>query len=155
MADEFKIQYAGSATPIEVQELVDGATESRHIHSDIDKIIGGNIEKSAGATSTNVKAKLSYTTMTGAVAIEDATILNDNLGAVVDFVMVTITGAGSSGTPDVQITVDGTNFEHLLSGVGDFTILRLNNLDSANIQVKSSGATEVAVVDILRGVGLS
>jgi len=152
MADEFKIQYAGSATPIEIQELADGSDTVRAIHSNIDKVVGGSIEKSAGATSTNVKGHLSHTTTAAAVSIEDATIFNDNLGAVVDFFMITITGAGSSGTPDVEIAIDGTNYEFLIQGIGDFCIFRPAGADSANIKIKSSGATTLAVVDLLRGV---
>lgn len=151
MADEYKIHYRGSATPIEIQELADGSDSVRVIHSNIDKVVGGSIEKSAGATSTDVKYK-SYTTTTTGVAIEHATIFNDNLGAVVDFLMIVITAAGSTGTPDVELTIDGTNYEHLLSGVDDFMILRPAGLDSANIKIRSSGATELAVVDLLRGV---
>ena len=152
MADEYKIRYSGGATPIEIQELSDGVTTSRHMHSDVEKTVGGSIEKSGGSTSTNIKGKFTHTTETTERAIEHSSIFNDNLGAVVDFLMIAITAAGSSGTPDVKITLDGTNFEHLLSGVGDFTILSPAGLDSANIRIKSSGATELAVVDILRGV---
>ena len=152
MADEFKIQYAGSATPIEIQELADGSDTVRAIHSNVDKVIGGSIEKSAGATATNIKGHLAHTTTAAAVSIEDATIFNDNLGAVVDFLMIVITGAGSSGTPDVEISIDGTNYELFIQGIGDFEILRPAGLDSANLKIKSSGGTELAVVDILRGV---
>lgn len=152
MADEFKIQYAGSATPIEIQELADGSDTVRAIHSNVDKVIGGSIEKSGGSTAANVAGHLSHLTTTAAVSIEDATIFNDNLGAVVDFLMITITAAGSTGTPDVQIALDGTNYEQTISGIGDFIINRPAGLDSANIKIKSSGATTVAIVDILRGI---
>ena len=152
---EYKVLYTASATPIEVVTLVDGVTTQRNIHSDIDKIIGGSIEKSASTTSTNIKAKLPYRTTAVGVSIEHADIFNDNLGAVVDFLVVSIKDAGSTGTPDVELTVDGANYEHVLSGIGDFMVLRLANLDSANILIRSSGATEVADVDILRAVSLT
>ena len=152
MADAYKIRYAAGAIPIEIQELNDGTTFPRYMHSEVSKPIGGSIEKSGGSTSTNIKGKFSYTTETTERSIEHSTIFNDNLGAVVDFLMIAITAAGSTGTPDVKITLDGSNYEHLLSGVGDFTILSPAGLAGANIRIKSSGAIELAVVDIIIGV---
>lgn len=54
MADEFKIDFTVSATPVEKQQLANGTDYCYTAHSAIDKVIGGAISKSFGATSTKV-----------------------------------------------------------------------------------------------------
>jgi hypothetical protein len=150
MATTYKIQYAVSATPIEEVTLNDGADTARAVHSDIDKSVGGSKEISCSTAATNVNYK-DYTTTTGYVTLDAATIYNTTITNA-DFLMVKIREAGSTGTPDVFIHVAGVNDVIKLSGIGDATLLRLNAIEGLNLKLKSSGATELAKVDILYGL---
>jgi|TARA_R110002051_G_scaffold1431_2_gene8029 hypothetical protein len=150
MATTFKIQYAASATPIESTQLTDNSNVATSVHSSIDKSVGGGKEISCGSTSTNV-AYVDYTTIVTATTTLDAA-----LGATVtgiDFLMIKIREAGSSGTPDVTFRLGtGDTSTHVLSGVGDVMLLKPSGWDGADYEIFSSGATTVAKIDILYGI---
>ena len=150
----YAIKLRGSGVPIEIAELIDGIETGRNIHSDIDKKVRGIIERSStlvtingGQDSDKQIAYISYTTTTSGVALE-LDIISHALGSITTLV-IAITAAGSSGTPDCEISLDGSNYDMLLKGVGDHTVIQADNIAGDNIKLKSSGATKVAVVDIL------
>ena len=149
MATTFKIQYAASATPIESTQLTDSNNVATSVHSSIDKSIGGGKEISCGSTATDV-AYVDYTTITTAT-----TTLNAALGGTItaiDFLMIKIREAGSTGTPDVTFRLgSGDTSPHVLSGVGDVMLLKPSGWDGADYEIFSSGATTVAKLDILYG----
>jgi hypothetical protein len=150
MATTFKIQYAASATPIESTQLTDTSNVATSVHSSIDKSIGGGKEISCGTSATNV-SYVDYTTIVTATTTLDAA-----LGATVtgiDFLMIKIREAGSSGTPDVTFRLGtGDTSTHVLSGVGDVMLLKPSGWNGADYEIFSSGATTVAKIDILYGI---
>ena len=150
MATTFKIQYAASATPIESTQLTDNSNVATSVHSSIDKSVGGGKEISCGSTSTNV-AYVDYTTIVTATTTLDAA-----LGATVtgiDFLMIKIREAASTGTPDVTFRLGtGDTSTHVLSGVGDVMLLKPSGWNGADYEIFSSGATTVAKIDILYGI---
>tara|TARA_R110000744_G_scaffold40374_2_gene91582 strand:- start:1227 stop:1691 length:465 start_codon:yes stop_codon:yes gene_type:complete len=151
MADTFKIQYSGRATPIEEVEAADG-TKTRIIHSNIDKSIAGSIEYTLGSDASFLEYK-NYTTTTSEVELGHSTIFNKNLN--IDWMMVAITEAVGSTTPDCKIKFHGYGeiFWVWLKGVGDFTIMpmRSMNKDDALIELVSSNSNSIVKVDILIG----
>jgi len=146
----FKIQYSASATPIEATTLSDGSDVVTSVHSSIDKSVGGGKEISCNTTSTNVAYK-DYTTTTGYITLDAATIFNRTVTDA-DFLMIKIREVGSTGTPDVLIHFAGVDDALKLSGVGDVMMLRPNAIEGANIKLKSSAGTTLAKVDILYGL---
>ena len=150
MAITFKIQYAASATPIESTQLTDASNVATSVHSSIDKSIGGGKEISCGTSATNV-AYVDYTTIVTADTTLDAA-----LGATVtgiDFLMIKIREAASTGTPDVTFRLGtGDTSTHVLSGVGDVMLLKPSGWSGAHYEIFSSGATTVAKIDILYGI---
>jgi hypothetical protein len=150
MATTFKIQYAASATPIESTQLTDTSNVATSVHSSIDKSVGGGKEISCGTTATNV-AYVDYTTIVTATTTLDAA-----LGATVtgiDFLMIKIREAASTGTPDLTFRLGtGDTSTHVLSGVGDVMLLKPSGWDGADYEIFSSGATTVAKIDILYGI---
>ena len=150
MATTFKINYSASATPIEEIQATDTSNTARIVHSSIDKSIGGSKEISCASTATNV-AYVDYTTSQTVT-----TTLSDALGGAktgIDFLMIKIREAGSSGTPDVTLRLGtGDTSPHKLSGVGDVMLLRPSAWASADFEIFSSGATAIAKVDILYGM---
>tara|TARA_R100001443_G_C3356422_1_gene178045 strand:+ start:1605 stop:2087 length:483 start_codon:yes stop_codon:yes gene_type:complete len=157
VADTFAIKYSGKATPIEKVEAADG-TKTRIIHSNIDKIIGGSMEYELGGTDHFLEYK-SYTTTTGEVSLEHSTIFNKDID--VDWMMIAITEAAGSGTPDCKIKLEidavvPSTVEHYwlkLVGVGDFTIMPMRGLnqDGSDIELASTSSSTLAKVDILIG----
>lgn len=150
----YRIRLAGTGAPLEIAELVDGTEVSRNIHSSIGRKLHGLLDLAGGLTSidgTDTATKelryIQYTTTTVEAILEYA-ITSEGLGAVTALI-VAIVEAGSTGTPDCLISLDGTNFIYSLSGVGDHIIARLDDLAGNTIKFKSSGATELAIVDIL------
>ena len=145
-----KLNYSASATPIESTVLTDTTQSIDAIHSSIDKTVGGSNEISCGATATNV-AYADYTTITTAT-----TLLTAGLGGAItgiDFLMITIREAGSTGTPDVTLRLaTGDTSPQVLSGVGDVMLLRPSGWASNDYELFSSGATAVAKLDILWGI---
>jgi hypothetical protein len=150
MATTFKIQYAASATPIESTQLTDQSNVATSVHSSIDKSVGGGKEISCGTAATNV-AYVDYTTIVTATTTLDAA-----LGATVtgiDFLMIKIREAASTGTPDLTFRLGtGDTSTHVLSGVGDVMLLKPSGWDGADYEIFSSGATTVAKIDILYGI---
>ncbi|MAF89223.1 MAG: hypothetical protein CL963_01790 [Euryarchaeota archaeon] len=150
MATTFKIQYAASATPIESTQLTDESNVATSVHSSIDKSVGGGKEISCGTLATNV-AYVDYTTIVTATTTLDAA-----LGATVtgiDFLMIKIREAASTGTPDLTFRLGtGDTSTHVLSGVGDVMLLKPSGWDGADYEIFSSGATTVAKIDILYGI---
>lgn len=146
MASSFTVRYSGNVTPYEIVTLADGTTTIKALHSLIDKSIGGSIEKVIGDTASFVKY-IAYLTTTSAVPFNDPRIFN--IEATLNFLSVRILSAGSSGVPTVQLTIDGTNFDITLYGIGDFCIIPMNVVNMANVQIKSNGATTVANVEIM------
>ena len=146
----FKIQYAASATPIESTPLTDSNNVATSVHSSIDKSVGGGKEISCSSTETNVSYK-DYTTTVGYITLDAATVFNRTVTDA-DFLMIKIREKGSTGTPDVLVHFAGVDDALKLSGVGDVMMLRPNAIEGLNIKLKSSGATELAKVDILYGL---
>ena len=149
MATTFKINYAANATPIEAIQATDTSNVASIVHSSIDKSFGGNKLLSCGTTSTHVKYK-DYTTTDAYVTLEHANIMND-AGINCDFILVKIREAGSSGTPDVVISLNASTDHIKLQNIGDVCLLPLANVAGETIAFKSSGATELSKVDILIG----
>lgn len=151
----FKIQYNGSIIPKEVTTLSDGADDVTTLNSNIDKILGGSIEKSFGSSSTNVRYK-EYLTTTSGVLLSNASIFNSSPN--IKFLFIRIASAGSSGTPNCLIAFDSTpNYSIKLSGVNDFCIIPLDDsggiysLTAGDIRILSEGSTTVANVEIMIG----
>ncbi len=146
----FSIQYSAHCTPIEELEATDSSNKARLVHSSIDKSVGGGKEISCGTTATNV-AYVDYTTIVTATTTLDAA-----LGATVtgiDFLMIKIREAASTGTPDLTFRLGtGDTSTHVLSGVGDVMLLKPSGWDGADYEIFSSGATTVAKIDILYGI---
>lgn len=149
MARNFILQVKTSVIPVEVLTLDDATQSSRKQHSNIDRNVGGSIEIDCGSTDTNINVKSTYLTTTGAETID--TIFSDTITGI-DFLYVEILSAGDGGTPDVQISLDGTNYRHTFSGVGNFEQLRPSGKAGTAIKIKSSGATTVANVRIIIGL---
>jgi hypothetical protein len=151
-ADSFKIKYAASATPIESIVAADTTTHMSLVHSTIDKSIGGGKEIACGSTSTNVAYKEYITTAAG-VALNDATIASATVTGV-DFMIVKIKAAkdAAATAPDLDISLDGTNYEIKLIGVGDSCLLRLAALAGANIMFKSTATAGLCTIDIMWGL---
>ena len=150
MATAYKIKYAASATPIETLTAEDGTTKTSLVHSLIDKTIGGGAEADCGSAAANI-TYVDYTT-----TASNSTTLTTALGGVnitgIDFIMIKIREAGSTGTPDVILRlVDAAAAQQTLSGVGDVIMLRPAGWASDNYKIYSSGATELAKIDILYG----
>lgn len=146
MASSFTLRYNSNVIPYEIVTLADGTTTIKSIHSIIDKGIGGSNEKVIGDTSTFIKYKAYTTTITG-VAFTDSTILNTT--GSLNFLAVKIVSAASSSTPQVEISIDGTNYDIVLYGIGDMCVVPINPTDMANIKIKSSGATTLANIEIM------
>lgn len=147
MAD-YKIKYSASSTPIETITANDGTTKTSLVHSNIDKSIGGGIEIACGATATNVAYKEYTTTTTTTVHLD--TITGLTLTGL-DFLMVKIKAAGSTGTPDCTVEIGGQIASKLI-GAGDVCLLRPSAAAGDTIEIFSSGATEVAKIDIMYGI---
>ena len=151
MADTFAIQYSGKATPIEEVEAADGS-KTRIIHSNIDKSIAGSIEYELGGDASFLEYK-SYTTTAAEVQLGHADIFNKDLN--IDWMMVSITEAAGSGTPDCKIKFRAyaETFWVWLIGVGDFTIMPMRGLnkDDATVELVSTSSSTLAKVDILIG----
>ena len=151
MADTFAIQYSGKATPIEKVEAADGS-KTRIIHSNIDKNIAGSMEYELGGDASFLEYK-SYTTTSAEVQLGHADIFNKDLN--IDWMMVSITEAAGSGTPDCKIKLQGLTevFWVWLIGVGDFTIMPMRGLgkDDSTVELISTSSATLAKVDILIG----
>ncbi len=144
----FKVDYSASATPIEETLQTDTTQSSTMLHTSIDKSIGGGKVISCGATATNVFYQ-DYTTTTTTTATLTSIVSTTPTG--IDFIMVKIREAGSTGTPDCSVELSGVVCAKL-SGVGDVCILRPVGLAGTAVEIFSSGATELAKVDILFGI---
>lgn len=150
MARNFLLQVRTSVMPVEKLTLDDATQSTYHQHSQIDRNVGGSIEIDCGATDTNINVKDTYLTTTGGETID--TIYADTITGI-DSLYVEILSAGNGGTPDVQISLDAVNYRHTFSGVGRFEVLRPSNKAGTAIKIKSSGATTVANVRIIIGLG--
>lgn len=148
MATTFKINYSASATPIEEIQATDTNNVARIIHSSIDKSIGGSKEISCSTASTNVAYKDYTTTATNTTTLNAITSLTLT---GLDFLMIKIREAGSSGTPNVTVEI-GDQIASKIIGVGDVCVLRPSGAAGSTIEIFSSGATEVAKIDILYGI---
>lgn len=151
MADSFKIKYQGQATPIEVLDASGDAT-STIVHGEIGKTIYGSMEYTLGSDSSFLEYK-NYTTTTSDAELGSADIFNKDLN--IDWMMVAITEAAGSGTPDCKISFQG--YAEIvwvwLVGVGDFTIMPMRGLnkDDNTIELVSTSSSTLAKVDILIG----
>ena len=148
MATTFKIQYAASATPIESTQLTDENNVATSVHSSIDKSVGGGKEISCSTASTNVNYK-DYTTVATTTTTLNAITALTVVG--IDFLMVKIREAASTGTPDVTIEI-GDQIASKLIGVGDVCLIRPSGAAGSTIEIFSSAATETAKIDILYGL---
>jgi len=144
----FKIKYSGSFTPVIEPALADGSFGNGIVHSNIDKIIAGVNELSVSSTASDVAYK-SYTTTTSSVSLN--TITGLTLTGIT-FLYIAIAEAGSTGTPDVEVIIDGTNKEIKLTADQDWAVLRLSSGTGADIKLNSTASTTLAVVDILYGL---
>jgi len=143
-----KINYAASATPIEETVQTDTNQSSKMLHTSIDKSIGGGKTISCGATSTNVFYQDYTTTTTTTTTLTD---IVSTTPAGIDFIMVKIREAGSTGTPDCSVELSSVVAAKII-GVGDVCLLRPIGLAGTAIEIYSSGSTTLAKVDILFGI---
>lgn len=150
----YSVKMRGIATPLEIPELVDGSSVRRAIHSSIDRKLSGLDEVvttldtvDSDEDSGKQVGYGSYVTTTAAVELE-INIVPHGLGTVT-LLVIAITAAGSTGTPDCQISVDGVNYDQTIQGIGDFVISKLADIEGNVIKLKSSGATKLAIVDVL------
>lgn len=155
MATDFKLRYSGSVSPLEVVTLSDGVDAVRVINSNIDKSLSSTIEKSYGSVSTEIKYKASYLTTITGVALSHSSILNSS--ADMGFLFIKISSAGSSGTPECYVSLDGgSTYRIRLLGTGDFCIIPFD-LDAqmppqtSDCYVKSGSATTAAYIEVLTG----
>ena len=144
----FKIQYAANATPIEEVTLADGSDKATAVHSSIDKSIGGSNLISCSTVATNVNYKDYTTTTTTSTTLDGITSLTVT---GIDFLMVKIREAGSTGTPDVTVEIGGQIASKLI-GKDDVCLLRPSGAAGNTIEIFSSGDTELAKIDILYGL---
>jgi len=167
-----KMNYSVVIEPIE-STVIAGSEAYRNIHGDIDKAVGSRVQKSVGTGTdsvvdsgsnqaidsssdtvvTGVSDHVTYissVTTTSGLSIEDVQYYSKNMGTL-NALFIAILSAGSTGTPDVLMSIDGTNYEYSLSGAGDWMMIPLKSIDAANVKLKSSGATTVANVDIVVG----
>lgn len=150
MARQFLLQVRTSVQPIEKITLDDSSQSAYHQHSNIDRNVGGSIEIDCGATDSNIAVVETYETTTSGVTIN--TIFSDTITGI-DYLFVKILSAASSGTPDVQISLDtGGNYRHTFSGVNKFESLRPAGKSGTAILIKSSGATTIANIIIILGL---
>ena len=95
----------------------------------------------------------SYTTTAAEVQLGHADIFNKDLN--IDWMMVSITEAAGSGTPDCKIKFRAyaETFWVWLIGVGDFTIMPMRGLnkDDSTVELVSTSSATLAKVDILIG----
>lgn len=149
MASNFKIKFAASALPIEEIQMTDTSQTLSGVHSSIDKSFSGGQTVTFSTTATDVGFDDYLTTTSG---VDLASMGFSGLPQGVKLLFIKIVSAGSSGTPDVQASIDGgSNYTILLSGVNDCTLLRLDGVATNEILLKSSGATTVANVSMLAG----
>jgi hypothetical protein len=144
----FKIQYAASATPIESTGLTDSNNVVTSVHSSIDKGVSGRNEISCSTVATNVAYK-DYTTVTTTTTTFD-TAVGGNIDGI-DFLMVKIREAASTGIPNVTIEIGGQIASKLI-GVGDVCLLRPSGANGDAIEIFSSASTTKAKLDILYGL---
>ena len=151
MADAFKIKYQGQATPLEVLDA-DGDATSTIVHGSIGKTITGSMEYELGSDASFLEY-INYTTTTGEVELGHSTIFNKDLN--IDWMMITITEAAGSGTPDCKLKFQAyaETFWVWLIGVGDFTIMPMRGLnkDDSTVEIVSTSSSTLAKVDILIG----
>jgi len=146
MASSFTIRYSGSIIPYEIVTLADTTTTIKSLHSVIDTGVGGSIEKTIGDTSTFIKY-MAYETTTSGVALSAATLFN--VANSINFLCVKIVSAASSATPQVEISLDGTNYEVVLLGAGDICMIPTNVLSMNDVKIKTTGATAIANIVIM------
>lgn len=153
------MQYSVSATPIEEIELSDtvSVNKIKSIHSKVEKSVGGGgtamCEDGGGQSNgvDNIAAELSYQTTDSGISLN--AITGVTLGAFVDIIVVKVVEANGSSAPtcDCQVSLDGSNYEILLTKVGDATLIRCAGLNGTTVKIKSSSASEVCLVDVLVG----
>ena len=148
MASSFKIRFSINAMPIESIEMVDTSQVLTGVHSSIDKSFGGGGIVVCSAVPTDVVSE-EYLTTTGGVLL--GSIMSVPQGIKVLFIK--INSPGSSGIPDVRISVDGgVNYFFALSGTSDCLLFRSDTgLTGQDVLIKSSGATALANISILVG----
>ena len=116
------------------------------------KTITGGMEYELGSDSSFLEYT-NYTTTTSEVELGGSTIFNKDLN--IDWMMITITEAAGTGTPDCKIKFQAymETFWVWLIGIGDFTIMPMRgmNKDDALIELISTDSTTLAKVDILIG----
>lgn len=142
----YKLKVMGTVIPTEVNTLSDGVDTIETINSRLDKIYGSENIISFGTTPTNVQQAIYSTTITDTGLNQIINVLPQTI----NFIFVKIIEQLSSGTPTVEITLNSASPQIRLSGVGDFCILR-TVLDSIDIQIRSSAATNIAKIEILVG----
>ena len=145
MAETYKINYAGNATPLEIVTLADGTTTLQAVNSLIDKSFSSQIEKSYG-TNSDVVIYRDHNTVAGNEALN--VVLSADYNTL--FLYIGIKKALSTGTPTVYVSFSGTSVIKLL-GVGDFVTIPVNNIALENIIITSSNAINIAEIEILAG----
>ena len=149
----FYIQYAISATPIEELIAADTTTKTRLVHSDIDKSMGGSREIAIGTDKTYTKFK-SIATGTSVVLLSDGDIFGGSLGASVEFIMIVIKSAASTGIPNCRVEIsNGSAWVEVckLKKVNDSMLLPLTAKNLSEVRISSSASTTLANVEILVG----
>lgn len=145
MVTTYKSEYAVNLIPLELTALTDTNDTAETINSNVDKILSGN--STTGGSSTNAHATyLEHLTL---ITEEVIPTICSNTSTLPILLFVKIASAGSTGTPNAMISIDGTNFDILLTGINDFCLIPLNpTMTIANLKIKSSQANAVANVEI-------
>jgi hypothetical protein len=145
----FYINSRVSITPIEELIGVDGSDKSRIVHSSIDKIFSSEYEKTVGTTATDLDYTAYTTTASG---VDLGTIATIAYGSAT-YLFVKIVSAASSSTPNVYISLDnGSSYDVVFAGVGNWVKFEFSGLAVTSILFKSSDAATTANIEILVAV---
>ena len=150
MASNFKVNFRASVIPIEEIEMTDTSQTLSGIHSSIDKMFSGGQTVTMSQTATDV-GFVDYLTTTTGVNFDSLSFSGIPQG--IKFIFIKIVSAGSSGTPNVQLSLDGgSSYPLYLTSVNDCLMVRSDgSLTALDIYIKSSGATTTANTSILIG----
>ena len=165
MADSSKLIYDGSVTITEILEALDTTQSSSILHSKIDKILGGSIEKTLSSVSSVVYLSSQTVNSTSLADISfSATyegfywLPSPSSDINIDFFFCRIIEPVTTGqTPSVRISLDdGTTSYIKLTGINDFCIIPLDDYRVVQestgdcfLRFKAAGASNFANIEWL------